>query len=223
MRNDRYAGGGGFNPAMLGAAVAINAALLAGLILSGQIAAIIPPRPHPDTIVRLIPLADPPPPEPQPRTDPTPTTPREIFVPTPKVPVATDPDVTLTTTEVAPPPPQPPVGSGGTGVTVDPVPPPLPALVDAQPDPRYAADFQPDYPAAELRAERSGRVSVRVLIGVDGRVQDVQRLSASSDAFFDATRRRALTRWRFRPATRGGVPEPAWRTMSVNFVLEDAR
>jgi protein TonB len=66
-----------------------------------------------------------------------------------------------------------------------------------------------------------GKVTVRVLIGTDGRVKQVEPVTATSDAFFRATRDQALRRWRFRPGTRDGVPQEAWRTMSVTFVMAD--
>jgi protein TonB len=76
--------------------------------------------------------------------------------------------------------------------------------------------------SGERRAEREGRVTVRVLIGEDGRVKQVELVSAASEAFFAATREQALAKWRFTPATKDGIPQEAWRTMSVSFVLNDA-
>ncbi|WP_163484575.1 energy transducer TonB, partial [Escherichia coli] len=91
----------------------------------------------------------------------------------------------------------------------------------AKRDPRYADAFQPNYPASELRAQRDGRVSVRVLVGADGRVKSVEQVSATSPAFFEATRQQALSKWRFKPATRGGVAEESWMTLSVTFQIKD--
>jgi protein TonB len=102
------------------------------------------------------------------------------------------------------------------------VPPHVPVLVGARPDPRFARALQPDYPPSERRAEREGRVTVRVLVGIDGRVKQIELVSAASDQFFEATRRQALEKWRFTPATRDGIPEEAWRTMSVTFVLANS-
>ena len=45
-------------------------------------------------------------------------------------------------------------------------------------------------------------------------------ISSASDAFLDVTRRQALAKWKFRPATRDGVPYETWRSMTVRFVLE---
>ncbi len=62
---------------------------------------------------------------------------------------------------------------------------------------------------------------MRVLVGADGRVRQVERVSATSDAFFMATESQALRRWRFKPGTRDGVAQEAWRVMTVTFRLED--
>jgi protein TonB len=98
---------------------------------------------------------------------------------------------------------------------------PLPVLKLARPDPRYAASLQPEYPSSMIRAELEGAVTVRVLVGTDGRVKQVETVSASSGAFEEATRRHALRSWRFLPATRGGVAEESWREMTVRFRLPD--
>ena len=99
----------------------------------------------------------------------------------------------------------------------------LPPLMGATQDPRYLRDFQPEYPSSELRAQRDGQVRVRILIGADGRVKAVEQVSATSTAFFEVTKRQALGKWRFKPASRGGVPEESWKVMNVRFELENAR
>jgi protein TonB len=98
-------------------------------------------------------------------------------------------------------------------------PPPLPVRRAAQIDPH--SQLQPPYPSAELRAQRDGRVQVRVTIGPDGRVIDVALLSATSDAFWRVTREQALRYWRFRPATEDGRPVQDTRTMSLVFRITD--
>lgn len=111
----------------------------------------------------------------------------------------------------------PPADSGGTAVIPEPAKPAV--MVGPSIDPHYAGYFQPPYPSDEIRAGNAGRVSVRVLIGVDGRVKDIEKLSAASDSFWEATRRQALAKWRFKPATRDGVAYETWKTMNVSFVL----
>lgn len=131
------------------------------------------------------------------------------------------------------PPPLPPVGSQtgtqssgtgtGTPVIADPPPdpPPVPIRRDAQVDPRFASALQPQYPLAEQRAGRTGTVVIRVTIGLDGRVRGTERVSATSDAFWAAAERQALTRWRFRPATVDGRPVESSKVMTIHFRIED--
>ncbi|AJP73556.1 energy transducer TonB [Sphingomonas hengshuiensis] len=204
----------------LGAALAINGAILAGLIYS--VPDILKPKPPTTLIVDNVPLPlDPPevkkePPKAQQPTTPDPTP----YIPKPQIETFRDPIIAGTDALPTDPPAAGRDLPTGPTTVLDP-PPPLPPLVNSAQDPRYLKDFQPAYPAAELRAERNGTVSVRVLIGTDGRVKDVRELAATSPAFFEATRRQALAKWRFKPATRGGVPEESWKVMNVRFELEN--
>lgn len=214
-----------FNPGGMGAALLINGGVVAALLFAAPtVVERFTPEPPLTTINIPIPPEPeplPPPPDPQPQlADPAPTPP--ITVPVP--PIQPQPSlVDLSTTTVipdVPPPTFPPVPGTGAGTGTLPVDPPRAAvLVDAVPDARV--DFQPDYPAAERRAERDGTVVLRVRIGTNGRVLAVEPVSATSDAFFEATRRRALSTWRFKPATRDGVAVESWRRMTVRFTMED--
>lgn len=100
--------------------------------------------------------------------------------------------------------------------------PPLaePKFVPASADPGAISRFQPGYPSALARADIEGSVTVRVLIGADGRVKTVEMVRADNVGFFEATKEHALRAWRFRPATRDGVATESWRTMTVHFKLE---
>jgi len=109
----------------------------------------------------------------------------------------------------------------GTGDIVLPPPPPPPFRRAADFDPRYANALQPPYPATEERAQRDGIVRVRVTIGPDGRVTAVERLAATSDAFWRVTEQQALRRWRFRPATLDGRPVQDSKVVTLNFRIAD--
>lgn len=109
--------------------------------------------------------------------------------------------------------------TSGTAGEILTVPPKPPVVVGPGINPRF--NYQPDYPSDERRLGREGRVVVRVLVGTDGRVKQVEKVSAASDSFFEATRRRALEKWRLTPGTRDGVAVEAWRTMAVSFVMND--
>lgn len=117
-----------------------------------------------------------------------------------------------------------PLPGGGTtiddgAITVIPIPDPV--LVAPQWDQRFARQFQPNFPSGKLRAGIEGVVKVRVLVGTNGRVKAVEQISATDPAFFKATERHALRKWRFKPATRDGQPIEDWKTISVNFTIND--
>ncbi|WP_308815076.1 TonB family protein [Sphingomonas sp. GV3] len=225
MYADRYAKPTRFSPSGLTAAVAINAGLVAALIFAAPHVMTAPPKGAPIDIFTV--PTDPPPPPPESKPKPHDVRARvpdeTIVAPKQIVQTITDPVMPVVDPPVVP---QPFTDRIGTDTVAKPDPgptaAPLPPLIAPSVDPRYADALQPPYPAAERRAGREGRVTVRVLIGVDGRVKQIERVDATSDAFWNAARTQALSRWRFRPATRGGVPEEAWRTMTLRFVLEES-
>lgn len=99
--------------------------------------------------------------------------------------------------------------------------PPLPTPDSVRIEARLASisALQPDYPASEQRAGNEGSVILRVLIGTDGRVKAVEKVRASSDAFYRAAEQHARRHWRFKPATLDGTPIESRRTMTVLFRL----
>lgn len=109
----------------------------------------------------------------------------------------------------------------GGGIAQLPLPAPDPVFRGAQINPRYAGALQPVYPPGMIREEREGVVTVRVLVGADGRVKALEAVRADAPAFLEATRKQALSKWRFLPATRDGEPVESWREMTVRFELPD--
>ncbi len=97
--------------------------------------------------------------------------------------------------------------------------PPVPVLISAKRDAHFAADFQPAYPPGMIREEVEGSVTVRVLIGTDGRVKAVETVASDHQAFFEATRTQAFKRWRFKPATKDGVAVESWQQLTVRFLI----
>jgi len=218
---NRFAGERRFHPAGLFAAVGINAGVVAALMIAVPHVTGTPD--DPPLVTENIPIVPPPPkePEPQPRTAAA-ARPERVEALPPVVPRPVDNGPIVFDDPLPPIPAATGTAEGaGSGTAIDPPAIPAPVVVAPGLDPRYAGDLQPDYPAAERRMGNPGKVTVRVLIGIDGRVKEVEPVSATSDAFFRATRDQALRRWRFRPGTRDGVPQAAWRTMSVTFVMED--
>ena len=199
------------SPTKLGLVIALHGAALAALVLMPQ--TVIDRWRPPRTIVELLPI----PPDPAP--EPPPPRPNDRARPSPQ-PVPIPVPLPLPGPTFDPLPPQP-----GAGPVAEPAPPepiPDPVRIEAQFDPRFASSVQPTYPPIEHRAQREGMVRLRVTIGPDGRVRHVERLSATSDAFWQATERHALSRWRFRPATLDGRPVESRITLSVYFRLTDS-
>ena len=222
MYADRYGNRRGLDPA--GATLSLG---MCGLVAFGLTLATPNIARHIETVLTgvNIPLpTDPPPiekPKPQPlikTTKPVPTQQRDPI------------DMTKQTVTLA--------SGADTGVHVDSLPldtltagtgtdigtiiaPHTPVLRDPTLDSRYSDTVQPAYPSDMRLGEREGRVVVRVLIGADGRVKDVQQISAASPSFFEATRKQALAKWRFKPGTKDGVAIEAWHTMAVRFVLDE--
>lgn len=97
-----------------------------------------------------------------------------------------------------------------------------PLMIEAKVDPRFTGAMQPPYPPSMQRLGAEGFVSVRVLIGVDGRVKDASIAESSGQvAFEQAALQQALRKWRFMPATRDGVQVESWRTLTVRFRMVD--
>lgn len=96
-----------------------------------------------------------------------------------------------------------------------------PVFVQAIPDPKRMRDFQPAYPGSMIRSQIEGFATVRVFINANGRVETVELVDTNNAAFWKTTREQALRHWRFRPATRDGVPVTSERVMTVRFRLSD--
>ena len=218
MYAQRYQSGK-LNPGSLGLSLGIVGGLVAaGMLSSTVIKTVIAP----DDVLELVPVAPVTPPPPERKLKPEVET--KVVTPTviePRVPVPTQTEQPIFRET----PPGPVIDAGaieGTGsAVIDPPKPPPPVLTRADIDARYARDFQPIYPPAEQRAGTEGVVSLRVLIGVDGRVKQVEKLASPSDSFWRVTEQRALSKWRFTPATRDGVPYETWKTMTVRFDIAE--
>jgi protein TonB len=60
----------------------------------------------------------------------------------------------------------------------------------------------------------------RLLIGTDGRVEDVQIVEVTqTGAGFEKATEDAVRQWRYRPATKHGVKVRVWVRIKVNLTL----
>jgi protein TonB len=205
------------NPASMGAAILVNGSIILAVALSPLV--VQPEEPGKRIIGDPITLQPPP----EPETD----KPKEM----PEIKPIFKPKTIVETLQPSKPGPMVTENDTGAGTifdgtggdedaaeTVRELPkPPVPVFRAALRDTRFARDFQPDYPVAKLRLEIEGSATVRVLIGTDGRVRQVQILKATDPDFARATEKQALKAWRFKPATRDGIPVEDWQTLTVRF------
>lgn len=84
----------------------------------------------------------------------------------------------------------------------------------------YATATPPPYPAEALRAGIEGTVMLKVLVGPDGKPEQVVIARSSGSRVLDAAaRRHVLAAWRFHPALRDGHAIAAWALVPVRFDL----
>ncbi|WP_233246893.1 MULTISPECIES: energy transducer TonB [Limnohabitans] len=149
-----------------------------------------------NTVEAVLMSEAPPPPAPAPKTPP-PKTP----APPPPAPTSTAPAITQTATPPAAAPAAPAIRTG--------------AVI--QPGAHCA---KPDYPSASRRMEEEGTVTLKFLIGVDGKVIQADIEKTSGFNRLDEAARNALSKCQFRPGTVDGKPEQSWASIKYTWRLE---
>lgn len=211
-------GGGRKSPLGVGGAIAVHAVVVAAFLFMPKEVIDLVRRTPPIT---TYPVPLPPPPDPEPAADAKAPTKTDVL---PQKPTTTDPIIPLPIPDFGPADSEKSSPFDGTGTRVVPPPPPpahVPVLVEASIAPGALPAFQPDYPGAMIRQGLDGSVTVRVTISPEGRVTDIERVSATDESFWLATQRHALRKWRFRPATRDGVAVSSVKLLSIRFTLTD--
>lgn len=89
-------------------------------------------------------------------------------------------------------------------------------VADVEVAPQKISGNDPEYPDSLRRARREGRIVMRVLVGRDGRVRDVQVTSSDHPAFSESSIR-AVHTWRYEPAISGGRAVDVWLTVPIRF------
>ena len=167
----------------------------------------------------------PPPPKPAPpKPSPTPPKPR-VAKPTPApepMPVAIAEPTPAPAAPVGVVEPQPAAKPVEAPVAAAPAPaaPPAPAIVQPSSDASHLNNPKPVYPAVSKRLGEQGKIVLRVLIGADGIPQKVEIKQSSGFERLDRQAVDTVSRWRFVPGTRNGVPEAMWYLQPINFVLQ---
>lgn len=121
--------------------------------------------------------------------------------------------------------PQPQVETAmSTAVDVQEDTPTLPAAADAAPvEASLTYDRAPlVYPAFALRERLQGTVTLRVLVGVDGRPLQAEVERSSGNRELDrSAREQVLAGWHFHPAMQHGTAVRAWALVPVAFRLDN--
>ncbi len=156
----------------------------------------------------------PPPPPPPPKNQPPPP---PDYVPPVEVQVNTPPPVNAIAAVSNKPQPEAP-------------PSPLPVASNPAPAPaapaRTAAVIsaascaKPDYPSASLRLEEEGTVTLKFLVGVDGKVKESAVEKTSGFRRLDEAARQGLSKCQFKPGTENGHPVEGWANLKYAWKLE---
>ncbi len=78
---------------------------------------------------------------------------------------------------------------------------------------------EPEYPFASRQRGDQGVVTVRLGVSAAGEVTEVEVVATSGYPALDEAARRAVQRWRFRPAIRDGAPVPGSIRTAIHFRL----
>jgi len=89
--------------------------------------------------------------------------------------------------------------------------------------PRLVSGVPPRFPRWARRARLAGAVMLRFVVTAEGTVGEIRVRDIEGDERFGPEAVRAVTQWRFAPATKEGQPVPCWCFQKINFELEAYR
>ena len=201
----------------LGAVIFLHALLLwainSGLahkfvkVVKGPVEAVLLEETQPDI--------PPPPPPPPPKNLPPPP---PAYVPPVEVQVNTPPPVNA-------------IAAVSNKPQVEAPPSPLPVVSNAPPAPpapiaRTAAVIsassceKPDYPSASRRLEEEGTVTLKFLVGLDGKVKESAVEKSSGFKRLDEAARQGLSKCQFKPGTENGQAVEGWANIKYTWRLD---
>lgn len=94
------------------------------------------------------------------------------------------------------------------------------ALPDTEPTAvGYGMHASVAYPHDSLKAREQGTVMLLVLVGLDGKVEDIKIDKSSGYARLDRAALNAVKTWSFNPARHGGITQRAWAKVPISFTL----
>ena len=104
---------------------------------------------------------------------------------------------------------------------VEPTPPQDASVPQAYVEAQRSDNKPPTYPRHERRRSREGEVTVRVSIDANGSVMGVSVIEESRYQGFNRAAVQAARKWKFKPATRGGVSVDSQTDIEVVFRMTD--
>jgi protein TonB len=170
-------------------------------VIKGPVEAVLLEETKPD----IPPPPPPPPPKNLPPPPPAYVPPVDIQVAAP-TPVNAIAAVSNTPQPVAPPSPLP--------VQSNPAPVATPAVISA------SSCEKPEYPSASKRLEEEGTVTLKFLVGADGKVLESAVEKSSGFRRLDEAARAGLSKCQFKPGTVDGKPQQSWASMKYTWRLE---
>jgi protein TonB len=104
---------------------------------------------------------------------------------------------------------------------VEPTPPQVASVPQVYVEAQRSDNKPPLYPKHERRLSREGKVTVRVSIDVNGSVKGVSVIEGSRYQGFNRAAVQAARKWKFTPATRGGVSVASETDIEIVFRMTD--
>jgi len=164
-----------------------------------------------------------------------------VTIPSAPLPAVREPDLPappIKIKKIPPAPPRPQITITApipapmpTATPVDSIAPPADRTVPAAPaDSGAAVDSAPTtlgygtrtkiaYPRTALANRIEGTVILRVLVGEDGSVQNIEIDKSSGSHELDRAAREGVMKWKFKPGMRGGVAYAGWARVPISFTL----
>jgi len=87
--------------------------------------------------------------------------------------------------------------------------------------PRYGENPKPPYPQEARNKGYQGKVVLKVEVLPNGRVGEIEVKESSGYEGLDQSALDTVKKWRFIPATKGGVAIPCWVNIPITFQLQD--
>ena len=213
-----YRPGGANRPVAAALSVAMVGLMIGGLLLANVVVPRMEQR-HLEVVTINELHTQPPPPPPAPPQEKTPPTKPQVFAPPPPIRIATNaPSIPVADT------PPPPVPTPISAPVSDKPAAPAPAVVAGPVDggdisSNVLSAPPPSYPVDSRRQHEQGTVKLRVLLGFDGSVENLEIASSSGSYRLDRAAMNAVRHWRWKPMMRAGQAVRVSGIVPVVFAL----